>query len=913
LQKTPSHDGPAKEAGGMSSNQSTTFRATSAAEVATLLDAFRLHPPTEAELKEIEANSSLSGPHQSPPGPFDLRLAVKVLTDIAQVQAGALPAVAAPALTFDDFQEAGRFIERLTGESHETARCWFQTFDDGPEKNPALAKVMHGTLAEVWPRIQWLQQRGAGVFVTVNPSNGGRKKEDVTGIRCVFRDVDTGTAPDLPLAEHMRVETPGGFHSYLLVNAGAEVLGEWDAVMQRVDAEYGADKKAVDRGRVLRLPGTWHLKDPANPQKIRIANMSEREPYTWAEIRAAIPPLYKTPQSAKSGTAQHAGRAVAREDSSELIRQMISGENFHDSCLRLSARYITGGMPEAEVVETIKGLMLQADDGSDRFKSRFAEIPRIVKGGQKFAPGSTHATLLTTLLGARGVGVAGTALVDKVLGEMAGNKSLRPAEVEDILARLKDETKIGIKALRADLQSRNEGATGEGSTHADYAMQLLASLDETGEHPPVAVDGMIYSVGPDSIWRGRQAEDYSVEVGERFSGRKGCTRRGDYVAVAVHAHDIAKRGNEGFFDDAPMGLVDPAGMFHTIDARGELHAEPLRSDHRQRFAVDACPADVATPMLDQFLQQTFESTVPGEQQAQIGLLQEVVGGAMLGLMARHEKAALLLGAGRSGKGTLLKLLDGLVPKPFRSACTPFNWDREYYLADLAGKRLNIVGELPEDQPIPAAAFKTVTGRDVVQGRFPSGRVFTFRNEAAHIFNSNHFVNTRDHSTAFYARWLVIGFENSRLGMGEGAIDEGLAKRILAEELPGLMLWALRGAARLHKRGHFTTTATHERLMAQWKRKVDSVMEFLHDEDAVMLRQGIEVCDRGDLYKTYLGWAPGVGRKAIGKQKFFEALESPAVAGLGITVKPRNSKGEYRVRGVTLAPNAARGAHADDWK
>jgi len=51
---------------------------------------------------------------------------------------------------------------------------------------------------------------------------------------------------------------------------------------------------------------------------------------------------------------------------------------------------------------------------------------------------------------------------------------------------------------------------------------------------------------------------------------------------------------------------------------------------------------------------------------------------------------------------------------------------------LAGKRLNVVGEFPEDMPIPATDFKTVTGRDLLSGRDPGGRQFTFRSEAAHI-------------------------------------------------------------------------------------------------------------------------------------------------------------------------------------
>jgi len=43
------------------------------------------------------------------------------------------------------------------------------------------------------------------------------------------------------------------------------------------------------------------------------------------------------------------------------------------------------------------------------------------------------------------------------------------------------------------------------------------------------------------------------------------------------------------------------------------------------------------------------------------------------------------------------------------------------------------------------------------GRHLTGRPFSFRNEAAHLFMSNHLITTSDHSEPFYARWLLVEF------------------------------------------------------------------------------------------------------------------------------------------------------------
>lgn len=76
-----------------------------------------------------------------------------------------------------------------------------------------------------------------------------------------------------------------------------------------------------------------------------------------------------------------------RVDDAELIRQIVSTESFHDPLLTLTARYFKRGMPPEQIIATVRGFMEAANDGSDRWKSRMAEIPRLVKGAaEKFKP-----------------------------------------------------------------------------------------------------------------------------------------------------------------------------------------------------------------------------------------------------------------------------------------------------------------------------------------------------------------------------------------------------------------------------------------------------------------------------------------------------------------------------------------------
>jgi putative DNA primase/helicase len=73
------------------------------------------------------------------------------------------------------------------------ATTWtFQTFDDNAErKDKSLARIFNGTLDEHAAELTRLQQRGAGVFVTVNETDGkGRKRENIAKVRAFFLDLD---------------------------------------------------------------------------------------------------------------------------------------------------------------------------------------------------------------------------------------------------------------------------------------------------------------------------------------------------------------------------------------------------------------------------------------------------------------------------------------------------------------------------------------------------------------------------------------------------------------------------------------------------------------------------------------------------------------------------------------------------
>ncbi len=174
----------------------------------------------------------------------------------------------------------------------------FQTFDDlkvaGKKKRPHLAAVLNGTLDQHWEKLCQYSAEGAGIFVTVNQTDGaGRKKANIQSIRAVWQEADDPEVPEPPLDAHITIESsPGKFHRYMRVEPvpiTKESISEFDDVMLCMVLKYGSDPNAKDLSRVLRLAGFPHQKDPANPWPVRIVKESLHPPYTWGTVKQALP------------------------------------------------------------------------------------------------------------------------------------------------------------------------------------------------------------------------------------------------------------------------------------------------------------------------------------------------------------------------------------------------------------------------------------------------------------------------------------------------------------------------------------------------------------------------------------------------------------------------------------------------
>ena len=150
------------------------------------------------------------------------------------------------------------------------------------EAHDPFARIIHGTLDECWDELCRLNEQGAGIFITVNATDGkGRSEKNIKRVRALFNDLDD--EPLEPVLQskqppHIVVESsPGHFHPYRLVEGIA--LDQFKPLQDKLIDEFGGDH-VNDLPRVLRLPGFIHRKDKDKPSLVRIVSTREGPLYS---------------------------------------------------------------------------------------------------------------------------------------------------------------------------------------------------------------------------------------------------------------------------------------------------------------------------------------------------------------------------------------------------------------------------------------------------------------------------------------------------------------------------------------------------------------------------------------------------------------------------------------------------------
>lgn len=163
----------------------------------------------------------------------------------------------------------------------------FQTFDDSSEKRQILTHTLKGSFEQHKRQLERLNRQGAGVFVLINESaTTNAKKEDIYKAVAYFADSDDGDRAEIPLHPSMKVKTAHGFHFYWILEK-PDSIDNFEKIQGDISNSLHTDPSIKNRNRLMRLPGFYHQKDPANPILIKIEYANDNR-YTPNHVKTAF-------------------------------------------------------------------------------------------------------------------------------------------------------------------------------------------------------------------------------------------------------------------------------------------------------------------------------------------------------------------------------------------------------------------------------------------------------------------------------------------------------------------------------------------------------------------------------------------------------------------------------------------------
>lgn len=223
-------------------------------------------------------------------------------------------------------------------------------------------------------------------------------------------------------------------------------------------------------------------------------------------------------------------------------------------------------------------------------------------------------------------------------------------------------------------------------------------------------------------------------------------------------------------------------------------------------------------------------------QSDVLLLQEALGNCLLKKYT-FQKAVMMVGSGRNGKGITLQLLTHLLGSHNTSAVTLEQLETDQYaLSGLHGKLANIGGDLNKTSLKNTGQFKSASGGDLISAPRKFMTPIDFENYAKFFFACNELPLIYDQSRGFWDRWLYFEFPftfipleeyKSKIDKSSFKIADPLIKdKIFNDvEIQGFLNFAISGLKRLLENNCFSTSETFEAVKEKWINQSDSFKAF----------------------------------------------------------------------------------------
>ncbi|MBU2768112.1 hypothetical protein HAP94_18515 [Acidithiobacillus ferrivorans] len=438
-------------------------------------------------------------------------------------------------------------------------------------------------------------------------------------------------------------------------------------------------------------------------------------------------------------------------------------------------------------------------------------------------------------------------------------KSLKKAlKLARAAARLLDDPIFCGASLDPDALGQKGAASAE--------MAYCSALD--GKRVGVA-DGLLYEWAG-SHWALLQADRLERAahglIVEFFTATGGARKISDAPKAAVSAPHLQPIPSPARWMEVGGAIIPCLDVTLDIAPDGKITArEPNRNDGL-RYCVNATwkDKDKPSPEFDRFIQNTLPD--PAVRR----LVQQYVGYTLIS-DTRFQVAQWWFGNGANGKGFLAQIVAALHRKVAAADIEDLGGFGAENLIDAS---LITVDETPkriDEQRLKSA----ISGDDLNINRKYQVPV-TVRLRAKWLLRGNDKPALSDQTDGLWRRLQIIEFTEKFDGANR---DDMLADRIVENELPGVLRWAVEGLVMLLQAGGFKNIPESVQASKnQMQVETDNVLGWWTDKD-------VRVCDaprtsRDSAYRSYSLWCKDNGMMPLGSPRFWVRVKA-IMAKLGL--------------------------------
>jgi len=315
--------------------------------------------------------------------------------------------------------------------------------------------------------------------------------------------------------------------------------------------------------------------------------------------------------------------------------------------------------------------------------------------------------------------------------------------------------------------------------------------------------------------------------------------------------------------DADRGLLGIVGG--VLDLRTGHFQPAVREHHITKRANVSFDPNAACPRWLKFLDEIFAGNADV-----ISFVQRIVGYSLTGETS-EQCLFVLFGNGANGKSVFLRIIHALlgdyamqaVPDTFMEAHRGTSATND--LARLRGARLVSASEPDEDCILAEGVVKQLTGQNKVTCRFLYQEFFEYLPQFKILLATNHKPEVKGGDYAIWRRLHLIPFE---VTIPPERQDKTLAEKIIGDELPGVLTWALHGLAAWRDGGLVPPAAVVVATKA-YREDMDIIGDWI-DQDCEV-SPDLPFARTSKLFESYKGFCEGQQIRPLNARQFGRKL------------------------------------------